>query len=59
MSVKEYAETLNKGYKNLIDPTIYADKYDINFIEERITIDKRQIITYKGKELYNELILDV
>lgn len=50
-SLKRTAEHLGKDY-NLIDPFDFANDYDINFIEEYFTMDKKQIITYKGEVIH-------
>ena len=52
-SLKRTSEHLGKDY-NLIDPFDFANDYDINFIEERFTMDKKQIITYKDDVIWTQ-----
>lgn len=54
-SLKRAAEKTNYSNK-LIDPIIFANDYDIEHIEEILTMDKKQIIKHKGEVIYSERI---
>lgn len=59
LSIKRFTHLLRKENKNLKITSNLTDVYPKKLVEEKICLDKKTLTTYMGKELQDELVLNI